>query len=260
MDSILNITFENFLEKGIWGIVTLVLIIVGKLWIIPSISKVLENRFNMGTKMLEKLDVIIKALDNSSNVQNNAITSFQQEINISHNSRKNIEHKLDLLLGEHVGTLDEKLALNIFATTVHKQHLVALCFYNLRVDSNGIETSRHTILARYGRKAEEVAGKTYSQLSHYYHDGRPLAHFFSNFGEIYFHQVFESLFLSQELLYKNPAESHTLDDIEAALDRNVSRLMSAFRKWLRDKSYTFDKASHDYDFDLWQDNSDFETV
>lgn len=258
MDTILGINAQTFIDKGIWGVATLILIIIGKLWVIPSISKALENRLNMGTRLLDKLDVIITSLDDANRKQNEAISSFKQEINIAHNDRQKIEHKVDVLLGEHAGTLDDTLALNIFASTIHKQHLVALCFYNLRVASNGMETSRQTILARYGRKAEEVAGKTLGQLSHYYHDGQQLSHFFGDYSTIYFHQIFDDLFVAQETSYKNPGESYSLEDIEAALDRNVSRLMSAFRKWIRDKSHTCEKSSEELNYDLWQDIVDFD--
>ena len=258
MDAILGINTQMFIDNGIWGVVTLIAIIVGKIWIIPSISKVLENRFNQGSQVLTKLDVIIKTLSTSINTQNDAISNFHNEINTAHSTRNNIEKKLDLLLGEHIGTLDEKLALNTFASTVHKQHLTALCFYNLRVSANGIDTNRHAIVSRYSRKSEEVSGKTNAQLSHYFHDGYPLSHFFGGFGHIYFRQVFDSLFLAHEALYKTPDDAYTLEDIEAALERNVSRLMSAFKKWLHDKSYTCEIASNTYNFDLWQDSSDFE--
>lgn len=257
MDTILGINTQVFIDNGIWGIITLGLILVGKFWVIPSISKFLENRVSMGTQVLEKLDAIINTMSESSKYQVEITQKFREDINEAHKDRKVIDRKIDVLLGEHVGTLDDNLALNIFASTMDKQHLVAISFYNLRVYSNGLETNRTTIMARYMRKAEEIAGKTINQLGHYYHDGQKLSAFIESYSMIYFRQVMTSLFNAQESIYEE-TDSISLEDIEAALDRNVSRLITAYRKWLSDKSYTCELASKEVNFDMWQETNDID--
>lgn len=260
MDTILGINTQTFIDNGIWGILTLVLIVIGKLWIIPSISKFLENRVSMGTQVLEKLDTIVNTMSESSKYQAEITMKFREDINEAHKDRKVIDRKIDVLLGEHVGTLDDSLALNIFASTMDKQHLVAISFYNLRVYSNGMETNRPTIMARYMRKAEEISGKTINQLGHYFHDGHKLSTFIESYSMIYFRQVMTSLFNAQESIYAE-SDTVTLEDIEAALDRNVSRLITAYRKWLTDKNYTCAVAAKETNFDMWQESvSDIEIL
>lgn len=252
-------TVQALADKGLWGLLALLLIIVGKYWIIPSITKFLENRATFSDKVVDKLETLIEIIKTSNERHDADIAAFKKETADASNDRKTIDQKIDVLLGEHVGTLDDKLAFTTFANILHKQHLIALSFFNIRVQANGIHTQRDVIIGRYKRKSEELCNKTSYELQHYYHNRRPLSNFFPDNSSSYFNQLFNHLFLIQDGLIQNE-EQVTLEDLEAALDRNVSRLMKAFRKWVLDKNQTYDKIKKTESFELFQDDSSFEEL
>jgi hypothetical protein len=252
-------TVQQLADKGLWGALALILIIVGKYWVIPSITKFLENRVTLSDKVVDKLDTLITTIKTSNERHDADIVAFKEETVRASQDRQNIDQKIDVLLGEHVGTLDDKLAFTTFANILHKQHLIALSFFNIRVQANGIHTQRDVIIGRYKRKAEELSNKTSYELQHYYHNRLPLSHFFPDNSSSYFNHLFNHLFIIQDGLIEKE-EQITLEDLEAALDRNVSRLMKAFRKWLLDKNQTYDVVKETESFELFQEGSSFDEI
>jgi len=238
-------TVQSLADKGLWGIIALLMIVVGRFWIIPSITKFLESRTSMGDKVLNKLDILIENFDES---------------NKEHQRIKTIEEKVDILLGEHAGTLDARLAMHTFATIINKQHLMALSFFNIRIKANGLHTHRDIIIGRYHRKAEEVANKTICELQNYYHQAFPLSHFFTDNAKSYYSHFFNALFNIQTESIHGTNPDLSLEDLQAAMDRNVSRLMGAFKKWLTDKNNTYKVAQQSTNFELMQESSAFEEL
>lgn len=241
-------------ENGIWGIIGVIMILVGKFWVIPSITKFMESRDSMGKNVVKSLDAILDEFSKSNNEIEQRTAGFQKAILKANADRHSIENKIDILLGEYVGTLDNRLALRTFATIIHNHHLISLCFYNIRVNVNGIHTERDIIISRYKRKSEELCEKNNESLGYYYHNKYPLSNFFPDGGASYFNHLMNALY-SIQLASSLESSDAQLADIEEAIDINISRLMTAFKKWLVDKEYTYDIAKNNDNFELAYKNN-----
>ena len=116
--------------------------------------------------------------------------------------------------------------------------------------ANGVDTHRDVIISRYQRKSEELYGSNHSTLGYYFHNKHPLSHFFVDGGASYFNHLMNALYAIQAT---NPDAQ--LYDIQDAIDRNISRLTTSFKKWLIDKDYTYEVAKQYDDFELKYINS-----
>jgi len=235
----------KLVENGIWGIIGIIMILVGKFWVIPSITKFMESRASIGNTVVKSLDAILNEFSKSNSELDERTAGFQAAILQATADRHSIENKIDILLGEYVGTLDNRLALRTFATIIHNHHLISLCFYNIRVHVNGIHTDRDIIISRYKRKSEELYEKNNESLGYYYHNKYPLSNFFPDGGVSYFNHLMNALYLIQVT-----SPDAQLADIEEAIDINISRLVTAFKKWLVDKDYTYNVAKQRESFEL----------
>jgi hypothetical protein len=238
-----DIIVNMLMGTGPWGAVGVTIFFVIKKFIYPAILQYVNSRD-------AKLEQLIKNIDNMNTFLESNLKKFDNDIQKSHNSHNKIEALVQELIADSGGNLDDSRALNLIAVYVDKQHLHAKAFFNTRVRVNGVQDNYDAIGRKYMDKALQLSGKTNTQLSQYTHNGIPLSHFFTTRGaESYFRHLLNELFSIQcEFAHQDDTNQNRQisdDDIQNGLDRNLSKLMGAFKVWLKapENNYMLQKNS-----------------
>ena len=246
------------MTNGLLGIAILGGLVIIKMVVIPSIAAWMEKKTFFGDRIIEKLEDIKKTLSNGNTDIKPILEDIRIKIYTTQQTQETISTKVDMLLGDQVGNLDYSLSLNLFGNYMHKQHLVALAFFNIRLRNNHIDTQRDVIRERYERKSLELGAKTYSQFGFYSFNNIPLSVFFESeaVSVSYFKIVMDELFSAHERITKN--DGLTLEDIEGALDRQLSKLMTSFKNWMENPQKKFSDDLHGSHYKMWTSPKEIE--
>jgi len=134
------------------------------------------------------------------------------------------------------GMLDEALSIKKFHNAIKFSMLQCISLYHERLRKNHILRDRHIVLGRYHRGGEEISGKLYVDLNGYtcMTNGRKLSGFLNtNGGDLLFHRITEELFENHLAQAKEQSSFLNEEDVESALDRFTSIIISEAKKWMQ---------------------------
>jgi len=233
-----------------WGFVITLLSFMLKIWLIPLIAQMWKDRKEKATEEMAVL-VGIKDSLNKMNFDNSSLKNEIKEEFLNMRSKVEkfsiINHKLDELLSDTNGTMDERLSLRHFASDLDKRHLQLMIFFRLRCKSNHIQGNEELIARRYVREAERNANKHTSMLFDLSHKGTTLNTFWGPHGAAsYFRHIAVELYNIQllgsvawESYSDNEKMNNTIhevilkeEDISDVLDRNITKFMTMYKEYL----------------------------
>ena len=174
----------------------------------------------------------------------------------SHSRFDRLDNMVAELLADSIGRLDCNLALNQFSIYLNSVHLRAFIFFQRRCKVNHILGSEDLVRGRYINEGESYASKINTQLHKYTIDGINLSFFWGPQGaQSYCRYLMVELYNLQllKVLGDEMALGMTDEDIQNAFDRNLSRLMAAFKKWMDEPDATFMRSRDTIVYSLFGD-------
>lgn len=264
-----------------WGVI-LTILGAGVKYGFPYLKRVLkerEEKFDKAIELMDRMADSLHKVNESLLNQNERHSEWKTEVRetfgkVSYEFDKmtRIEGKIETLIGDSRGSVDENLALKYFASDLQNKHMQFSNFYRLRCRANHFKDNEDIIVSRYVREAERLGSQHLNMMQDLNFRGTSLDTFWGGDGcYSYFRHIgFELFGIHSESFEKWESMTDrqrenlllheaiiTEEDLKQAFERNISKFSQMFRTWLSNgKTYNLQKQ--DYDIKLMTDIDDSE--
>jgi hypothetical protein len=161
---------------------------------------------------------------------------------------------VSIIAADSVGNTDENLAVSQFMQVMDAMHIRAKVFFQHRLAVNHFKGSEKVISGRYNSESQKLSGKCTTQLNKFHYNAIHLGAYFCDGGaDSYFRHIFAELYDLQALKAEGELTSLTPDDISEGFERNLSRLTTQFREWLKNPDCTYNSTKTTISYQIIQE-------